>query len=246
MRDLHKGKLDGACCYLSGPMEFAADHGVEWRRKFVRLIKEADLKIDCIDPTNKPGGSFVGNDEDKDYQVRLQREGRWIELQNYVSKYRRADLRFVDLSDFLVAVIDPRVPQWGTSNEVYEAERQHKPTFFIIEGGLEKLPRWLFDVIDLDNFMKGTRCNVFECVEQVVEELKLLDGGQLHMSDEWVLVRKHIEFSREPDEQLVNRIIHLAALYEVDPKQSTMDTVNRLMAEYRLSKTQPAPVDGSK
>ena len=49
------GKLDGACGYLSGSMEYAKDHGVEWRRKFVSLVAEAKLKIDLIDPTNKPG-----------------------------------------------------------------------------------------------------------------------------------------------------------------------------------------------
>ena len=41
------GKLDGALGYLSGPMEFVADHGVEWRRKFIQMIKKK-LKINTI------------------------------------------------------------------------------------------------------------------------------------------------------------------------------------------------------
>lgn len=197
MIELVKGKLDGACAYLSGAMEMVSvEKAVAWRQEFIKLLKEANLKIDCIDPTNKPGGSTCGNQEDKNYQIKLQTEGRWVQLKNYVGHYRRLDLRFVDLSDFLVAAIDPSVPQWGTSNEIYEAERQHKPTFFIVEGGLSKLPRWLFDVVDLDDWNRGTRCNVFESVEQVVQELVRYDSGQLHLSDEWVLVRRYIERSR--------------------------------------------------
>lgn len=193
MSELKSGKLDGACCYLSGPMEMATDHGVEWRRKFIKLAKESNLKVDFIDPTNKPGAEEMQINEDKDFQIQLQKQGKYQELQDYVSKYRRFDLRFVDLSDFLIAVIDPKVHMCGTYNEIFVAEQQHKPCFFICEGGLSKLPRWLFDVIDLDNSLKGTRCNVFTSVEQVIEELVKIDQGKLPMNHKWVLIRKYLK-----------------------------------------------------
>lgn len=193
---MSEGKLDGACCYLSGPMEFVADHGVEWRRKFVRLAKEAKLKIDFLDPTNKPGGEDIKIGENKEHQAKLQKEGKWVELRNYVHQYRRYDLRFVDYSDFLVVVVDPTVPQWGTSNEVYVSEMQHKPVFFIVEGGMYNLPRWLFDVVDVDDYYKGTQCNVFSSVEEVIEHLVELNDGRRHMDDRWVLVRKFLERAR--------------------------------------------------
>lgn len=188
------GKLDCACGYLSGPMEFVADHGVEWRRKFIQLCRERQLNIDLIDPTNKPGGHEMSMVENRNYQETLQKAGRWKELRNYVHQYRRYDLRYVDNSDFIVAVIDRSVPQWGTSDELYTAEDQHKPMFFICEGGLYKLPRWLFDVIDLNE--DGTT-NVYESVEAVVDELVALDEGIKPMSDKWVLVRKYIESNRD-------------------------------------------------
>jgi len=190
------GKLDCACGYLSGAMENVADHGVEWRRKFVKLIAESGLKIDLIDPTDKPGGYDIKIGENKAYQETLQKEGRWEELRQYVKQYRRYDLRFVDISDFLVVVVDTKVPQWGTSNEVYTAEQQHKPMFFICDGGLAKFPRWLFDVADLDDPIKNKRCNVFQSVEEVVAELVSLDTGVNPLSDEWVLVRKNLEIQR--------------------------------------------------
>ena len=197
MSELNHGLLDGACGYLSGPMEFVADHGIEWRRKFVKQIKEANLNIDLIDPTDNPGGIDEKIGENKQFQSDLKKQGKWDELQKYVKKYRRYDLRFVDLSDFLVVVIDPRVPQWGTANEVYAAETQHKPCFFICDGGLPNLPNWLFDIIDLpESNCPEKRCNVFAKIEDVVEELRLIDSGKIQMSDEWALIRKHIEINR--------------------------------------------------
>jgi len=195
------GILDGACGYLSGPMEFVADHGVQWRRKFIQLVRKANLDIDLIDPTNKPGGREVRIGEDKPFQQELQKTGQFRKLQEYVKKYRHFDLRFTDISDFLIAVIDPRVPQWGTSNEVYVAELQHKPCFFICDGGLYDLPRWLFDVIEKIEHDDPKRAleqtNVYQSVEEVVAELQLLDQGMNPLSDEWVLVRRAIEERRQ-------------------------------------------------
>jgi hypothetical protein len=191
------GKLDGACTYLSGAMEFVTDHGVAWRRKFISLSQAAGLKIDYIDPTEKPGGCEIKIGENKQHQLHLKEQGRWEELQNYVQQYRRFDLRFTDLSDFLVVGISPGVPQWGTSNEVYIAETQHKPMFFICEGRLKNLPNWLFALIELEDKKSGKHGNVFNTVEDVVQELCLYNDGTIPMSDEWVLVRKHIEHQRQ-------------------------------------------------
>lgn len=192
MTENTKGKLEQTCCYLSGPMEFAKDNGVGWRREFINLAIKSGLGIDFIDPTNKPCDE-TNIIEDKEYQIKLQESGDYIKLRDYVKKYRRFDLRFVDLSDFLVAVIDPTVHMCGTYNEIFVAEQQHKPMFFICEGGLRTLPRWLFDVIDLDEPSKGKTCNVFQNLEQVINELKAIDCGEKPMSDEWVLIRKKIE-----------------------------------------------------
>jgi nucleoside 2-deoxyribosyltransferase len=231
MADIETAKLEGACCYLSGPMEFVADHGVEWRRKFVRLVHEAGLGIDFIDPTDKPGGVEVKIGENKEYQSRLKQSGQWHELKRYVRKYRRYDLRFVDLSDFLVVVVDPRVPQWGTANEVYFAESQHKPCFFICDGGLAKLPNWLFDIVELDCPFKNTRCNVFGTVEEVVEELRRYNAGEIPLTDEWVLIRRHIEESRAnkvrtPEKSLLEE---LRAICKVKTDADLLTKINEII-----------------
>ena len=142
------GKLDGAVCYLSGAMEYVADNGVEWRREFIKQCLIKDLYIDFVDPTDKPGGEDVMIDENKAVQEELQRTGRFRELQEKVHKYRRYDLGFTDQMDFMVTMINPEIPQWGTANEVYVGEDHHRPNFFICEETLYTLPRWLFGVID--------------------------------------------------------------------------------------------------
>lgn len=190
------GKLDLALCYLSGAMEFAPDNGVGWRRKFIDMVWDAGLNIDFLDPTNKLEGYKQGLDEDKGYQDRLQSTGEFLKLRDFVASYRRYDLRCVDYCDFIVTVVDPNIHLCGTYDEVFTAERQHRPSFFVCEGGLKRLPRWLFDVVELDDPQKGTRCNVFETLEEVVNELVALDRGELPMSDEWVLLRKYIEKNR--------------------------------------------------
>ena len=192
------GKLDGALGYLSGAMERVSDHGVLWRQEFIKLVREAKLDIDLIDPTNKPDENPIG--EDPTYQVSLQKSGQFKDLQEYVSDYRHKDLRYTDISDFLIVVVNPAVPQWGTSNETYLAESEHKPTFFVVEHGLRNLPRWLFDVIDKiksDDPVNAQReANVYESIEEVVAELQLLDQGDKPLSREWVLVRKILERQR--------------------------------------------------
>ncbi len=179
------GKLDQALFYLSGPIESAIDGGVGWRREFRKLVEESDLTIKVVDPTQKPGESIEQIAENKIYQEKLQKEGKFEELRNYVHDYRRKDLRFVDISDALVALIDRNTYQCGTLNEVYLAEMQHKPIFTICEGGLHKLPRWLFDVVDFDL--------IFENVADVVKKLVEIDKQEEKLDDRWVLVRSFLK-----------------------------------------------------
>jgi hypothetical protein len=182
------GKLDKAVIYLSGSIEFAADHGIGWRRQFIELTKKCGLQVDCIDPTNKPGDEQIHIGENQEHQIKLQKNGQYQELKDYVHQFRHFDLRFTDYSDCLVVVVDS-VPQWGTANEIYVAEAAHKPIFLICEGGLARLPRWLFDVTDLDK--------VFESIEDVVNYLVKLDNGEIALDDKWILIRKHIEQYRQ-------------------------------------------------
>ena len=75
------GKLDGAVCYLSGPMEFAEDFGVGWRQKIIKSFKDNNLNIVSIDPTNKPSSLDNTLEEDIAITRKLKNEGKWEELE---------------------------------------------------------------------------------------------------------------------------------------------------------------------
>lgn len=197
------GKLDLAVGYLSGAMEFVADHGIGWRREFSEKLHKVCPKIDLIDPTDKPGGEEIKIGENKEYQQKLKDDGNFLELHEYVKQYRRYDLRFVDYSDFVIVAIDPNsVPQWGTANEAYMAEMLHRPIFFLCEGGPSKLPNWLFALL---KFNGDTPTNIFEDIDSLVEILKSLDSGEESLSREWVLIRKWIESNRQQRLEIINR-----------------------------------------
>lgn len=195
------GLLDQACCYLSGAMEYVKDNGVAWRRHIIERCWQEGLQIDFIDPTDKPCGEDIVIDENKAIQEDFQKNGRFRELQKIVKSYRHYDLRSCDNADFQITMINHTVPQWGTANEVYWNEQDQKPAFFICEGSLYKLPRWLFAVIedieDDDPAVVLEKINVYQTIEDVVNRLKLLDSGKMPLSKEWILVRKEIEKRRK-------------------------------------------------
>ncbi len=170
------GMLDHAVCYMSGAIEMAKDHGVGWRKKIIELSRQAGLKIDYIDPTEKPGEKHLNIGENVNHQARLQQEGKWRELRDYVRNYRRSDLRFVDISDFIIVSIDPTIAQWGTANELYVADSSN--------SRVVALPLWLFDVVDLDDL------NVYDSLEGIVSTLVDLNEGEEPLSDKWVLAHR--------------------------------------------------------
>lgn len=171
--------------YLSGPMDKAADHGVGWRKRFIEQTKHLGLGI--IDPTNKPipCTSELGNE--RETMLILREQGRWAELRDFVKRFRREDLRFTDIADFLVVGIDPNIHTVGTYDEVFTAERQKKPLLCIIEGGKKVLPFWNFAVFRPNE--------IFESVEECVGYLDGIDNGSIPIDDRWVLIGQYLQGS---------------------------------------------------
>ena len=104
--------LSESIVYLSGPIDKAKDLGRGWRKDFIS--KASHLEMQIIDPCNKPA-SFVHEVKGDVRTVTVMRNNKqWEELQQFVKQFRREDLRFTDVSDFLVVYIDPDVPSYGT------------------------------------------------------------------------------------------------------------------------------------
>jgi len=176
------GKLDEAIVYLSGAIDRAKDFGKGWRNEFIN--KASHLGMQIIDPCNKPA-SFVHEVRGDVRTVTAMRENKqWEELQQFVKQFRREDLRFTDVSDFLVVYIDPDIPSYGTLDELFTAEDQKKPCLCIVNGGIEKLPTWLFGVFRLEE--------VFSSVEECISHLNKIDSGEIEMDRRWVIFRKEL------------------------------------------------------
>lgn len=177
------GRLYGSVTYLSGAMDAAPDLGIGWREKFIKLTSH--LNLDIINPCVKPPGCSVEIQNGHRVSTTLRENKDWQGMQKFVKKLRREDLRFTDISDFLIAYIDPEVPSYGTPDEIYTAERQKKPLFCIIKGGIEKLPVWLFGVFELNE--------IFSTVEECVAHLEKINNGEIPLDDRWVLIRDYLD-----------------------------------------------------
>ena len=176
---INMGLLSGSIIYLSGAIDNAKDDGVGWRRSMIESAK--DLGIKWIDPTNKPAKFKPEIGTEKHLINRLKEEGDFEEIVRQVKRYRREDLRFVDISDSLIAYIDPDIHLAGTYDEIYLAERQCKPRFLIIKGGKKRCPNWLFGVFKVSD--------MFDSVDECIQRLRETDNGNYPVSREWVLIR---------------------------------------------------------
>ena len=180
----NKHVLEDALTYLIGPIENVPDDGIVIRQQIIEKLKEYDIRVKVIDPTQKPcsTGHEIGPEKAK-INALIDAE-KYQEAKNLISDVRHIDLRFIDLVDFVIMYIDPSVHMCGSYNEAFEAERQHKPRFVIVKGGIKKLPRWMFDVFDLDN--------IFDSVDTLVDKLDKLNRGIEPLTSQWVLIRKFI------------------------------------------------------
>lgn len=182
-----KSKLKNAICYLSGPIEKAKDLGVGWRNEFISKSKHLNLVV--IDPCNKPT-NFTHEIKGEHRTIDgLRKERKWEELVSYVKQFRREDLRFTDISDFLIVYIDPDVPSYGTLDELFTAEDQKKPLLCICKGGIDKLPAWLFAVFKLNE--------IFENIDGCIEYLNKINNNETLSEDRrWVLCRDALKISQ--------------------------------------------------
>lgn len=178
-------RLNEAVVYLSGAIDKAQDLGKGWRNDFISKSSHLGMKI--IDPCNKPASFVHEISGDVRTVTKMRNDKQWEELQKFVKKFRREDLRFVDVSDFVIVYIDPEVPSYGTLDELFTAEDQKKPCICIVKGGIENLPTWLFGVFKLNE--------IFSTIEECIEYLNKIDTGIINIEEDrrWVLFRKELK-----------------------------------------------------
>jgi len=128
--------------YLVGAMDRVPDGGVGWREMITPLLK--GMNINVLDPCKKP---IEGAKEDTNtrWQIEHYKEtGQFDKIRNNFGHIRNADLRCVDVSDFIIAQIDMDVHMCGSYEEITTANRQKKPILVWCKQGKHNAPNWLF------------------------------------------------------------------------------------------------------
>lgn len=176
--------LSQSVCYMIGSIENAKDDGVSWRIKLKQQCFAQKIDIRWIDPCNKPANGIKEIGKEKDIISNLRKNGEYDQLTKVMKNIRRQDLRFCDLSDFVVFYYDPDIGTCGSWDEVFTIEDQHKPIFVVCEKGKNRIPAWLFAAVNHEE--------MFESIEDLVEHLSYLN--RIPMEDlvkdrRWVLIR---------------------------------------------------------
>lgn len=180
-----KSILEGTLCYLAGPIDFAEDLGVSFRRYVIAGSKERKLGIRFLDPTNKLVGLQADVGEEQDTIQAYKKRKSWNKLSTLMSKIVRTDLRQVDVSDFVIVMVDTSVHMCGSYHELILADLQKKPVLAVIKGGKQNSPSWLFGIID--------HKLMFDDLDECLNYLEDVNKGAIETDDRWVIFRKELE-----------------------------------------------------
>ena len=136
------GRLKSQRCYLAGAMQNTLDNGAGWRDAITPTLKKMGIVV--INPITK---QIEGLREDAEFEIKrkqLRKKQDWDGLTDLMKPVRHADLRLVDVGDFLLVVLDINRYACGTYEELFCANRQKKPILVCMQQGKHLAPDWLF------------------------------------------------------------------------------------------------------
>lgn len=172
------GLLNKTKTYLIGHIQ--CGDGRTWR---TLVEKECGkMGIQCYNPYTKPFLKDIKENENvqqymKDCMVR----GEFDEVQEMMREIRIFDLCLTDKSDFLICYIDPKIPTYGTMEELSWAVRLKRPIFVAVEGGKQLCPLWILGMVP--------HKYVYSSIEDVMAVLTNIDSGAKKIdSSRWKLL----------------------------------------------------------
>jgi len=147
-------RLHGLACYLSGPLSYAEDKGRKWRDDMTEFLLPRNVKV--FNPLRHVFWGTKEIDKVKRPRMdRLLRSGEFKKLREEMKQLNHWDLRAVDLSSFLVVLIDPRIFTCGTFEEIFVANKSQKPVLIVNPLGKKKIPNWLFGRFPPEHFFNS-------------------------------------------------------------------------------------------
>lgn len=136
-----QGILYGSKTYLCGNLENTKD-AYKWRGEVAELLLK-EIGVECFDPNLEHFINQLSETEETRNILKTKREeGDWDYLYNYMQSIVRRDLRYVDLSTFLICNLEPELATFGTTWELCVAHQQRKPVLFKVKDK-SKFPLWL-------------------------------------------------------------------------------------------------------
>lgn len=163
--------------YLAGPIDYLDDRGVGYRSELKKKLIDIGLSPNMIlDPTDKPVtyDGYKDFDTEKEHYYNLRKHGQWDELEKMCQMTMHVDLRLVDKSDVLIAVLNPDVPMFGTIHEIVAARQQKKPVLIVDPRGREGTSIWAIGLVGYKNIFK-TIDEVVAYFSDVINEKITLD-----------------------------------------------------------------------
>lgn len=169
--------------YLVGAMDRVPDGGISWRNAIKPMLQAIGIKV--LDPCSKPVES-VNEDSDTRMIIEYYKQTQqYDKIRDEFSHIRNADLRCVDVSDFVIAYINLDVHMCGSYEEIVTANRQKKPVLIWCEQGKQHVPNWLF-------FMLPHK-HMFNNMSDLVNYLCLVDTSKNpHDFERWFFLDKDI------------------------------------------------------
>lgn len=137
--------------YLAGPIDRVSDRGAIWREDISDFLWQNHIGV--LNPSKKPIVGLPGeNDDFVIERTRLKLEGKFDEVHRIMKEVVAVDLRFIDLSDFVILHVDTKAHMCGSYNEQTHACLQRKPVLVHCPTGKIDVPDWLWGICKHEEF----------------------------------------------------------------------------------------------
>lgn len=135
-------RLKDLSCYLSGPIDFVDDMGHGWRDEVTPFLDAMNVRV-----FNPLKHSFYGSEDvetiKRPKMMKLLEGGKFEEHRNEMKDLNHWDLRSVDLSSFLIVNYDNSIHMCGTYEEIFTANKQHKPVLLVLSCPKNEISSWM-------------------------------------------------------------------------------------------------------
>jgi nucleoside 2-deoxyribosyltransferase len=161
--------LKGTTVYTIGNLEYDNfTYAAKWRQQITDELTPHGIRV--LSPLDNVFQTFQA--EQAGFNRKLKQDlldkSKWESVHESAKLIRNRDLAMVDVSTFIVCVLDPTKPTFGTIDEIITAKRACKPVFLVIpEKGYSGIPIWLA------SYFKPEW--VYSSVEDAIEAIRFID-----------------------------------------------------------------------